>query len=104
MSTSTVCSAAHCAELRAGERVEAFAGCFMGSDIIGSCTARHSSVPDTAQLQAWLRAVMDIADTAASEIMRIYAEDFSVTLKQDRSPLTAADLAAQRIIGAGWRA
>ncbi len=56
------------------------------------------------QLSAWLPAVIDIADAAGREIMRIYQTAFNVTLKQDRSPLTEADLAAQRIIAAGLKA
>ena len=55
------------------------------------------------QLSAWLPAVMDIADAAGREIMRIYQAGFSVTLKDDRSPRTEADLAAQRVIDAGLR-
>jgi 3'(2'), 5'-bisphosphate nucleotidase len=55
------------------------------------------------QLSAWLPAVMDIADAAGREIMRIYQAGFSVTLKDDRSPRTEADLAAQRMIDAGLR-
>jgi 3'(2'), 5'-bisphosphate nucleotidase len=58
----------------------------------------------TAQLAAWLPAVIDIADAAGREIMRIYETGFNVTLKDDRSPLTEADLAAQRVIGAGLAA
>jgi 3'(2'), 5'-bisphosphate nucleotidase len=58
----------------------------------------------TEQLSAWLPAVVDIAEAAGREIMRIYESGFSVTLKQDRSPLTEADLAAQRVIGAGLAA
>ena len=54
------------------------------------------------QLSAWLPAVMDIADAAGREIMRIYQAGFSVTLKDDRSPRTEADLAAQRMIDAGF--
>ncbi|MGA8707594.1 MAG: 3'(2'),5'-bisphosphate nucleotidase CysQ [Steroidobacteraceae bacterium] len=57
-----------------------------------------------AQLAAWLPAVIDIADAAGREIMRIYQTAFDVTLKQDRSPLTEADLAAQRVIAAGLKA
>jgi 3'(2'), 5'-bisphosphate nucleotidase len=53
------------------------------------------------ELSAWLPAVIDIADAAGREIMRIYEAGFSVTLKDDRSPRTEADLAAQRVIGAG---
>jgi len=56
---------------------------------------------DTRQLSDWLPSVMDIADSAGREIMRIYHTAFGVTLKHDRSPLTEADLAAQRIIAAG---
>jgi 3'(2'), 5'-bisphosphate nucleotidase len=56
---------------------------------------------DTRQLSDWMPTVMDIADSAGREIMRIYRTAFGVTLKVDRSPLTEADLAAQRIIAAG---
>jgi 3'(2'), 5'-bisphosphate nucleotidase len=56
------------------------------------------------QLADWLSAVIGIADAAGDEIMRIYRTAFDVTLKHDRSPLTEADLAAQRIIGAGLSA
>jgi 3'(2'), 5'-bisphosphate nucleotidase len=58
----------------------------------------------TAQLAAWLPAVIGIADAAGREIMRIYETGFNVTLKDDRSPLTEADLSAQRVIGAGLAA
>jgi 3'(2'), 5'-bisphosphate nucleotidase len=59
---------------------------------------------DSRQLSDWLPSVMDIADSAGREIMRIYQTAFGVTLKHDRSPLTEADLAAQRIIAAGLAA
>ena len=39
-----------------------------------------------------------IARTAGSAIMRIYASDFAVEHKDDKSPLTAADLAAHHAI------
>jgi 3'(2'), 5'-bisphosphate nucleotidase len=55
------------------------------------------------QLLQWLPQVMQIADAAGREIMRIYRTAFNVTLKDDRSPLTEADLAAQRIIAAGLK-
>jgi 3'(2'), 5'-bisphosphate nucleotidase len=45
--------------------------------------------------------VIAVARAAGSEIMAVYARDFAVTLKDDHSPLTAADLAAQRVISAG---
>lgn len=56
------------------------------------------------QLAAWLPAVIEVADAAGREILRIYDAGFSVQLKEDHSPLTEADLAAQRVIGAGLRA
>jgi 3'(2'), 5'-bisphosphate nucleotidase len=56
------------------------------------------------QLSQWLPAVIDIADAAGREIMRIYQGDFSVTLKDDHSPRTEADLAAQRVIDVGLKA
>lgn len=57
-----------------------------------------------AQLSTWLPSVIDIADAAGREIMRIYQTAFDVTLKRDRSPLTEADLGAQQIIAAGLEA
>nr|WP_274380823.1 3'(2'),5'-bisphosphate nucleotidase CysQ [Dyella acidiphila] len=42
-----------------------------------------------------------LARRAGEAIMAIYREDFDVELKEDRSPLTAADLAAQNVIAAG---
>ena len=64
----------------------------------------HDNTPDDAQLRAWLPTVIDIAVAAGRDILRIYEADFDVTLKRDRSPLTEADLAAQRTIGAGLAA
>jgi 3'(2'), 5'-bisphosphate nucleotidase len=55
----------------------------------------------TEQLSAWLPAVVELADAAGAEILRVYDSAFSVTFKRDRSPLTEADLGAQRIISAG---
>jgi len=60
-----------------------------------------SSALSTQQLASWLPSVIGIADAAGEEIMRIYRTAFNVTLKDDRSPLTEADLEAQRIIAAG---
>jgi len=45
--------------------------------------------------------VIAVARSAGREIMAVYARDFDVTLKDDRSPLTAADLAAHRAISEG---
>ena len=50
------------------------------------------------ELAPLLSQVVEIADAAGREIMRIYGGDFGVTLKSDRSPLTEADLAAQQLI------
>jgi 3'(2'), 5'-bisphosphate nucleotidase len=43
-------------------------------------------------------ACIEIAERAGAAIMAIYAQDFAVEAKADDSPLTAADLAAHRII------
>jgi 3'(2'), 5'-bisphosphate nucleotidase len=56
------------------------------------------------RLAQLLPAVIDIARDAGREIMAIYAGDFAVTTKADRSPLTAADLASQRVIATGLQA
>lgn len=42
-----------------------------------------------------------LARAAGEAILAVYAEDFAVQSKQDHSPLTQADLAANRIIAAG---
>lgn len=47
------------------------------------------------------RRIGGIARAAADAILKIYRGDFAVQTKADASPLTAADLAAQRIIMAG---
>lgn len=48
-----------------------------------------------------LQQVAAIARDAAEAILVVYGEDFEVERKQDHSPVTAADLAAQRVITAG---
>jgi 3'(2'), 5'-bisphosphate nucleotidase len=48
-------------------------------------------------------ACLAIAREAGAAIMEIYAQDFSVSTKDDRSPLTEADLAAHEIIDAGLK-
>lgn len=49
-------------------------------------------------------AAATIAHDAARAILDVYATDFSIEDKDDRSPLTQADLAAHRVIVAGLRA
>jgi 3'(2'), 5'-bisphosphate nucleotidase len=48
--------------------------------------------------------VIEIACSAGRAIMQVYAQDFAVETKDDNSPLTAADLAAHRIIVDGLQA
>lgn len=48
-----------------------------------------------------LQQIAAIARDAAEAILVVYGEDFEVERKQDHSPVTAADLAAQRVITAG---
>lgn len=55
-------------------------------------------------LERLARAAGEIATRAAAAIMDVYTSDFAVEHKDDRSPLTAADLAAHRIIVAGLEA
>jgi 3'(2'), 5'-bisphosphate nucleotidase len=50
-----------------------------------------------------LEPLLDIARTAGRKIMEIYGTDFSVTQKSDRSPLTAADMAAHEVIVQGLK-
>ncbi|WP_114238638.1 3'(2'),5'-bisphosphate nucleotidase CysQ [Dyella sp. C9] len=48
-----------------------------------------------------LQQVAAIARDAGEAILVVYGEDFEVQRKDDHSPVTAADLAAQRVITAG---
>lgn len=48
-----------------------------------------------------LQQIAAIARDAAEAILVVYGQDFEVERKQDQSPVTAADLAAQRVITAG---
>jgi 3'(2'), 5'-bisphosphate nucleotidase len=53
-----------------------------------------------ADLAALRGVVASIARRAGDAILRVYESDFAVTHKDDRSPLTEADLAAHRVIDA----
>ncbi|MCZ6526726.1 MAG: 3'(2'),5'-bisphosphate nucleotidase CysQ, partial [Gammaproteobacteria bacterium] len=48
-----------------------------------------------------LASVIDIATLAAERILEVYETDFAVQDKADKSPLTAADMAAHNTICAG---
>lgn len=48
--------------------------------------------------------VIAIAQAAAEAILAVYARDFDVVRKADASPVTAADLAAHRVIDEGLQA
>ncbi|MFT4045478.1 MAG: 3'(2'),5'-bisphosphate nucleotidase CysQ [Solimonas sp.] len=58
--------------------------------------------PET--LAGWLEAVARLAVEAGERIMAVYRSDFTVTTKDDQSPLTQADLAAHRHLAAGLAA
>ena len=55
----------------------------------------------TSDLAELVRGICGIARTAGAAILRVYATDFAVEHKDDRSPLTAADLASHHIIVEG---
>ena len=59
-------------------------------------TALTSASMDSAP--AFAQQIGDIARAAGEAILAIYHSDFAVQTKEDASPLTAADLAAQQII------
>lgn len=52
-------------------------------------------------LAALAEPVLALAMRAAGEILRIYASDFAIHLKSDRTPVTAADLAAHAVLCEG---
>lgn len=47
--------------------------------------------------------VLRIADVASEKVLSIYSTDFKVNYKEDKSPITAADVASHRIIMEGLR-
>ena len=49
----------------------------------------------------WIPPVTELAKAAGKRILEIYETDFAVAKKDDRSPLTAADLAAHQTIISG---
>jgi 3'(2'), 5'-bisphosphate nucleotidase len=58
----------------------------------------------TLDLAKLVEPVREIAAAASEKILKIYETDFAVAEKQDRSPLTEADLAAHEAIVAGLKA
>ncbi len=56
---------------------------------------------EPAIVQGLMEPVIDLVRRAGDAIMAVYAEDFDVEHKDDRSPLTAADRAAHDILDAG---
>jgi 3'(2'), 5'-bisphosphate nucleotidase len=61
-------------------------------------------VIDPTEQRRLLDAVAQITRDAGRAILEVYGTDFTVTLKDDRSPLTEADKRAHAIIDAGLRA
>ncbi len=57
----------------------------------------HEAVT-AADLETWLEAVEPIAREAGRAILAVYETDFDVEQKDDRTPVTQADMAAHRII------
>lgn len=49
-------------------------------------------------LKSLLPAIVDVSHEAGAAIMQVYATDFEVTRKDDDSPVTEADIAAEAII------
>ena len=52
-------------------------------------------------LELLLGSVCEIAERAARRILEVYESDFAITQKEDRSPLTQADLASNQAICEG---
>jgi 3'(2'), 5'-bisphosphate nucleotidase len=57
-----------------------------------------------AQKLAWIEPLLALARAAGAAIMRVYEQDFAVSHKDDRSPLTAADMASHHLILDGLQA
>ncbi|MBW2991596.1 3'(2'),5'-bisphosphate nucleotidase CysQ [Candidatus Woesearchaeota archaeon] len=50
-----------------------------------------------------IKEVVSIAKKAGEEILKIYSKDFKVEYKDDKSPLTEADLASNKVINEGLK-
>jgi 3'(2'), 5'-bisphosphate nucleotidase len=61
-------------------------------------------MPDVKNQRDLLESTLEVARAAGRAILTVYAQDFSVEHKDDRSPLTEADMAAHHIIVAGLQA
>ncbi|MEX0951417.1 MAG: inositol monophosphatase family protein, partial [Gammaproteobacteria bacterium] len=59
--------------------------------------------PDSGDLARLLATVRQITATASARILSVYETDFAVEHKDDRSPLTEADMQAHRAIISGLR-
>ena len=59
-------------------------------------------MPDT-ELQQWLEKIRIIAHEAGEEILKYYRGDYDIRQKEDESPVTVADEAAETIILAALR-
>lgn len=64
----------------------------------------HPDAGDDRTLAHLRDEVLELARRAGAAILEVYATDFDVTAKADRSPLTAADMASHRILVEGLRA
>lgn len=53
------------------------------------------------ELTSWRERCIGLARAAGDAIMQVYARDFDVETKSDNSPVTAADMAAHRLISTG---
>jgi 3'(2'), 5'-bisphosphate nucleotidase len=54
-------------------------------------------------MKDWIEPVLQLARDAGAAIMQVYVQDFAVEHKDDRSPLTAADMAAHHLIVDGLK-
>jgi 3'(2'), 5'-bisphosphate nucleotidase len=70
---------------------------------MGYKVAADKAMPALPPLSSLREATTGFARDAAREIMRIYAGDLGERIKADRSPVTDADSAAEKIIVAGLR-
>ncbi len=57
----------------------------------------HAAATAT-ELKTWLEAVEPLAEEAGRAILDVYKTDFDVEHKDDRTPVTQADMAAHRVI------
>ena len=65
---------------------------------------KRRSLEDQSSIEELIGEALEIAREAGERILEVYEEGFEVSLKEDHTPLTTADLEAHKVIEKGLKA